>query len=105
MTRSSQKSDLQEVRTEHLFSKQDFVARHPNLLTLSRVNWALRHRRDNGLDGVRGVYESLSGVLLIDEPAFLRWWLGLEGRAKPRSGPRARRSQVDRGANTGKVRQ
>lgn len=31
------------------------------------------------------VYESKSGQLLVHEPEFLRWYLGLTGRSKPRA--------------------
>jgi hypothetical protein len=69
--------------TSELFSKEALVERHPNLLTYPRVQWALRNRARNGLSSV--VYESKSGQLLIHEPAFLRWYLGLTGRSKPRA--------------------
>ena len=59
------------------------VERHPNLLNSARIQWALRNRARNGLSGV--VYESKSGQLLVHEPEFLRWYLGLTGRAKPRA--------------------
>ena len=80
--------------TAELFSKEALVERHPNLLTYPRMQWALRNRATNGLSSV--VYESKSGQLLVHEPAFLRWYLGLTGRAKrrasrilrPRTGPR-----------------
>jgi hypothetical protein len=38
------------------------------------------------------VYESKSGQLLIHEPEFLRWYLGLTGRSKPRASRVRRRS-------------
>ena len=76
--------------TSELFSKDALVERHPNLLTCPRVQWALRNRATNGLSSV--VYESKSGQLLIHEPQFLRWYLGLAGRSKPRASSVRRRS-------------
>ena len=69
--------------TSELFSKEALVERHPNLLTYPRLQWALRNRARNGLSSV--VYESKSGQLLVHEPEFLRWYLGLTGRSKPRA--------------------
>jgi hypothetical protein len=76
--------------TSELFSKQQIVERHPHLLSPSRIEWAVRHRHKNGLEGI--VYESRSGELVIHEPGFLAWYLGLCGRAKPRSARRKRRA-------------
>jgi hypothetical protein len=76
--------------TSELFSKEALVERHPNLLTYARVQWALRNRASNGLSSV--VYESKSGQLLVHEPEFLRWYLGLTGRSKPRAARILRRS-------------
>ena len=76
--------------TCELFSKEALVDRHPNLLTHPRIQWALRNRATNGLSSV--VYESKSGQLLVHEPAFLRWYLGLTGRSKPRASRIPRRS-------------
>jgi hypothetical protein len=78
--------------TAELFSKEALVERHPNLLTYPRMQWALRNRATNGLSSV--VYESKSGQLLVHEPAFLRWYLGLTGRSKPRAS-RTRGRTVD----------
>lgn len=78
--------------TSELFSKEALVERHPNLLSHPRIQWALRNRATNGLSSV--VYESKSGQLLVHEPEFLRWYLGLTGRSKPRA------SRI-RGRNTG----
>jgi len=75
--------------TNELFTKAQLVDRHPNLLSLNRLDWALRHRATNGL--VSAVYESRSAELLVHEPQFLQWYLGLNGRAKPRAGRAARR--------------
>jgi hypothetical protein len=76
--------------TSELFSKEALVERHPNLLTYPRVQWALRNRARNGLSSV--VYESKSGQLLVHEPEFLRWYLGLTSRSKPRASRVSRRS-------------
>jgi hypothetical protein len=81
--------------TCELFSKEALVERHPNLLTYPRVQWALRNRATNGLSSV--VYESKSGQLLVHEPAFLRWYLGLTGRSKPRASRIRRPSSDPRG--------
>jgi len=81
--------------TSDLFSKEALVERHPNLLTYPRVQWALRNRATNGLSSV--VYESKSGQLLVHEPSFLRWYLGLTGRSKPRAPRSLGRSQAPRG--------
>jgi hypothetical protein len=69
-----------------LFTKAQLVARHPHLLSINRVTWALRRRATNGLS--TAVFDSPCGELLIHEPSFLAWFLGLGGRAKPRAGRR-----------------
>ena len=66
-----------------LVTKTQLVARHPHLLSLNRVTWALRCRTVNGLSGA--VFDSPCGELLIHEPSFIAWFLGLTGRAKPRA--------------------
>jgi len=72
--------------TSELFSKDAMVERHPNLLNPARIQWALRNR-----SGV--VYEWKSGQLSVHEPEFLRWYLGLTVRAKPRSSRVAREKE------------
>ena len=72
-----------------LFTKAQLVARHPHLLSVNRVTWALRCRATNGLSAA--VFDSRCGEVLIQEPSFLAWFLGLRGRAKPRAGHRAGR--------------
>jgi len=67
-----------------LVTKAQLVARHPHLLSVNRVTWALRCRAGNGLSGA--VFDSPCGELLIHEPSFLAWLLGLTGRGKPRAG-------------------
>lgn len=71
-------------QTSEIFPRREFAARHPTILNLSRLEWALRNRRHNGLTDAGGVFESRGGELLIREPAFLAWFLGLSGRSKPR---------------------
>lgn len=73
-----------------LYVLRDFVARHPHLLSEARVRWAVRNREENGLAAARGVYASASGDLVIHEPVFLAWWLGLSGRHRPRATRRRR---------------
>ena len=80
--------------TSELLSKEALVERHPNLLTHPRVQWALRNRARNGLSSV--VYESKSGQLLVHEPEFIRWYLGLTGRSKPRASRIVHRSMGPR---------
>jgi hypothetical protein len=72
--------------TTELVTKAQLVARHPHLLSVNRVTWALRCRAVNGL--IAAVFDSPCGELLIHEPSFLTWFLGLSGRAKPRAGGR-----------------
>lgn len=72
-----------------LVTKAQLVARHPHLLSVNRGTWALRCRAENGLS--TAVFDSPCGELLIHEPAFLTWFLGLSGRTKPRGGRRPRR--------------
>ena len=79
--------------TSELVTKAQLVAKHPHLLSVNRVAWALRHRAVNGLSSA--VYDSPCGELLIHEPSFLAWFLGLSGRAKPRGGRRGRRRQLN----------
>ena len=74
--------------TGELFLRHDLAARHPTFLNDNRVLWALRNRRTNGLTDA--VFETRSGELLIHEPAFLAWYLGLTGRGKPRAQRRKR---------------
>ena len=73
--------------TTELVTKAQLVARHPHLLSVNRVTWALRCRAVNGLSAA--VFDSPCGELLIHEPSFLAWLLGLSGRAKPRAKRRA----------------
>ena len=90
--------------TSELCSKQELVKRHPHLLTLSRVQWALRNRLSNGLESV--VYKCKSGRLVVHEPEFMRWYLGLTGLSKPRATWVRRNSQpVQTGPNAeGRIR-
>jgi hypothetical protein len=75
--------------TSELFPQGPLVERHPTILSKSRVQWAVRNRHKNGL--AAAVFESKGGEVLIHEPSFLRWFLGLNGRAKPRVTRRKRR--------------
>ena len=72
--------------TTELVTKAQLVARHPHLLSVNRVTWALRWRAVNGLSAA--VFDSPCGELLIHEPSFVAWFLGLGSRAKPRVGRR-----------------
>lgn len=77
--------------TAELFGLRDLAARHPNLLSEARLKWAIRNRNANGLDAARIVFETKGGELVVHEPAFLQWWLGLSGRHTPRAQRRKRR--------------
>lgn len=79
--------------TTELFTQRQLAERHPHLLNHNRIVWAVRHRRKNGLSTVGAVFDSPCGELLIHEPAFIRWFLGLAGRAKPRA-PRRRAAAI-----------
>jgi hypothetical protein len=68
-----------------LFSLKELSDRHPNLLPLNRVRWAARNRHRNGLTYTGALFESPCGEIIAHEPRFLRWLLGLSGRAKPRA--------------------
>lgn len=70
--------------TSELFNSRQLSARHQPLLSEHRVAWAVRHRRKNGLTAAGAIFDSPCGELLIHEPAFLAWFLGLSNRAKPR---------------------
>ena len=70
--------------TTELVTKAQLIARHSHLLSANRVAWALRRRAVNGLSDA--VFESPCAELLIHEPSFLAWFLGLSGRGKPRAG-------------------
>ena len=78
--------------TSELFRLTDFAKRHQPLLSDNRVRWAVRNRTTNGLQAAGAVFEDPYGVTLIHEPAFLAWFLGLKGRAKPRAPRRLRRA-------------
>jgi hypothetical protein len=71
--------------TNELCTRHELAKRHPHLLSEHRVTWALRNRSKNGLNAWRAVFESACGELLVREPTFLAWFLGLAGRAKPRA--------------------
>ena len=75
--------------TSELFPLPDFPARHPTILNVNRLKWAARNRATNG--AADAFFESRGGELLVHEPTFLRWFLGLDGRNKPRSTRRGRR--------------
>jgi hypothetical protein len=83
-------SDPELPPLEEIFARREFAERHPRLLNRSRVEWALRNRSTNGLEAAGGVYASPCGQLLVHEPAFLAWFLGLKGRSKPRAARRKR---------------
>ena len=67
-----------------LFTSRQLSERHPHLLNAHRVAWALRNRKKNGLTTAGAIFDSPCGELLIREPTFLAWFLGLSNRAKPR---------------------
>ena len=71
--------------TAEICTRRELARRHPHLLSEHRVAWALRNRNKNGLNACHAVFESPCGELLVREPAFLAWFLGLNGRAKPRT--------------------
>lgn len=73
-----------------IYPRRQLIERHPHLLSRHRMDWALRNRANNGLAAAHAVYESPCGELLIHEPPFLAWLLGLAGRAKPRAARRRR---------------
>jgi hypothetical protein len=79
-------AEIEEIipPTGEIFPWRVFVARHPTLFTEARVQWALRKRKENGLDEVRAVFFVRSGEWNIHEPRFLRWYLRLSGRRAPR---------------------
>jgi hypothetical protein len=79
--------------TSELYPLKDLVARHPNLLSESRLKWALRNRKANGLQTAGIVFETRGGELVLHEPGFIAWWLGLSGRHSPRA-PRRKRRQA-----------
>lgn len=68
-----------------IFPASQFPQRHPHLLSGHRVAWALRNRKANGLSNAGAVFDSPCGELLIHEPKFIAWFLGLAGRGKPRA--------------------
>jgi hypothetical protein len=69
--------------TYELYNRHQLVERHPNLFTDARLQWAFRHREINGLKDI--IFVTRSGELVAHEPLLLQWYLGLRGRAKPRS--------------------
>lgn len=75
--------------TTELFPRRQLAERHPHLLNVNRLTWALRNRDRNGLKAAGAVFETPYGEILIREPAFLAWFLGLAGRSKPRRVRRA----------------
>jgi hypothetical protein len=70
--------------TSELFTSRQLSERHPHILNYHRVSWALRKREANGLTKSHAVFESPCGTLLVHEPTFLAWFVGLSNRAKPR---------------------
>jgi hypothetical protein len=81
-----------------VFPKRQLIERHPHLLSEHRLAWALRNRRTNGLEAAGAVYETGVGEIVLHEPRFLQWFLGLSGRGKPR---RLRRSRPARPSPAG----
>ena len=77
--------------TSEVYTRRQLVARHPHILSAPRLAWALRNRRKNGLTAALAVFDSPCGELLIHEPAFLAWLLGLAGRSKPRAARKSRK--------------
>jgi hypothetical protein len=71
--------------TPELFTLKELSDRHPTLAPANRLRWAARNRHRNGLNAAGAVFETRCGELIFHEPAFLRWLLGLSGRAKPRA--------------------
>ena len=80
--------------TSELFPVRQLIQRHPHLLTTNRMTWITRFRDKNGLTAGGIVFESPVGELLIHEPKFLEWFLGLSSRAKPRRVRTARAEAV-----------
>jgi hypothetical protein len=80
--------------TSELFTQRQLAERHSHLLNHNRIIWAVRNRAGNGLKAAGAVFESPCGEHLIHEPAFLRWFLGLTSRNKPRSTRRPRAAAV-----------
>lgn len=76
--------------TTELFDCRALADRHPTILTTNRLRWIARNRSKNG--AASAFFDSRSGELLIHEPQFLRWYLQLDGRHKPRASA-ARRSR------------
>jgi len=77
--------------SSELFPLRDLASRHPTIFSESRLKWALRNRARNGLSDARAVFESRGGELILHEPTFLAWFLGLSGRDTPRSSRRVRK--------------
>jgi hypothetical protein len=79
------------------FAPKAFAERHPTVLNLNRVVWAIRNRRANGLLECGGVFESPMSQIFVHEPKFLQWLFGLSGRAKSRKlrGKPRRRSRAN----------
>jgi hypothetical protein len=76
--------------TSELFTQRQLAERHAHLLNLNRIVWAVRKRAENGLETAGAVFASPCGEWLIHEPTFLRWFLGLTSRNKPRATRRSR---------------
>ena len=70
--------------TSELYNSRQLAGRHPHLLNEHRVAWAVRNRQKNGLSAAGATFNSPCGEILIHEPTFIAWFLGLAGRAKPR---------------------
>jgi hypothetical protein len=87
---------IDQPPVEELFPVRVFAARHPHFLNESKVRWAIRNRSTNGLQQVGAIFETRAGAFLVHEPTFIRWFLGLEGRSRPRCSPR--REKIDAGA-------
>jgi hypothetical protein len=90
MPRATTPTDFTLPPSDELFDKQALIQRHPNFLNQARLDWALRNRHENGLAEAGAVFETRGGEILIREPRFIWWFLGLTGRRKPRALRRAR---------------
>jgi hypothetical protein len=79
--------------TDQLFSIEELVSRNHHVLKATSVRWAARNRFENGAE--EAFYKTRSGQLLVDERAFVHWYLNLESRNRPRASSRRRRSSLE----------
>lgn len=79
------RNERQVPPSSELFAWREMPRRHPTLFNEHRIKWAMRNRKANGLEDAGVIYETQAGEIFLHEPGFIGWFLGLQGKNKPRA--------------------